>query len=70
MTFDRDQRFNGCSRWAPGGEEGEVIIGDATTDQQTARPQTIICTVELLGFEIGQFEITPIAPAQWRTVFF
>src|SRR5437016_9297266 len=36
MAFDRDQRFNGRSRWAPGGEEGEVIIGDATTDQQTA----------------------------------
>src|SRR5437899_10508474 len=33
MAFDRDQRFNGCSGWAPGGEEGEVIIGDATTDQ-------------------------------------
>ena len=33
MAFDRDQRFKGCSRWAPGGEEGEVIIGDATTDQ-------------------------------------
>jgi hypothetical protein len=33
MAFDRDQRFNGCSRRAPGGEEGEVIIGDATTDQ-------------------------------------
>src|ERR1700737_1517227 len=33
MAFDRDQRFNGCSRWAPGGEKGEVIIGDATTDQ-------------------------------------
>jgi hypothetical protein len=24
MAFDRDQRFNGCSCWAPGGEEGEV----------------------------------------------
>ena len=33
MAFDRDQRFDGCSCWAPGGEEGEVIIGDATTDQ-------------------------------------
>ena len=33
MTFDRDQRFDGCSCWAPGGEEGEVIIGEATTDQ-------------------------------------
>src|SRR6202030_1614424 len=60
MAFDRDQRFNGCSRWAPGGEEGEVTIGDAATDQQTARPQTIICIVELPGIEVGQFEITPI----------
>ena len=33
MAFDRDQRFNGCSRRAPGGEEGEVTVGDATTDQ-------------------------------------
>src|SRR5271165_248123 len=60
MAFDRDQRFNGCSCWAPGGEEGEVIIGDATTDQQTACPQTVICAVELPGIEIGQFEIAPI----------
>ena len=49
MAFDRDQRFNGCSCWAPGGEEGEVIIGDATTDQQTACPQTVIGAVELPG---------------------
>ena len=33
MAFDRDQRFDGRSCRAPGGEEGEVIIGDATTDQ-------------------------------------
>ena len=33
MAFDRDQRFNRCSRRAPGGEEGEIIIGDATADQ-------------------------------------
>jgi hypothetical protein len=32
MAFEHDQRFNGCSRWAPSGE-GEVTIGDATTDQ-------------------------------------
>src|ERR1700682_3650832 len=25
--------FQWLFRWAPGGEEGEVIIGDATTDQ-------------------------------------
>src|SRR6202048_3659100 len=49
MAFDSHQRFDGCSRWTPGAEEGEITIGDMTTDQQTARPQTIISTVELLG---------------------
>ena len=33
MAFDGDQHFDGCSCWAPGGEEGEVIIGDTTADQ-------------------------------------
>ena len=32
MAFDCHQRFDGCSRWAPGGEEGEIAIGDMTTD--------------------------------------
>src|ERR1035437_3945925 len=60
MAFDRHQRFDGCSRWTPGGEEGEIAIGDMTTDQQTAGPQTLICAVEFFDLEIGQFEITPI----------
>src|SRR5258708_952667 len=60
MAFDRHQRFDGCSRWTPGGEEGEIAIGDVTTDQQTARPQSLICAVEFFDLEIGQFEITPI----------
>ena len=33
VAFDSDERFNSCSCWAPSGEEGEVIIGDAATDQ-------------------------------------
>ena len=53
MAFDRHQRFNRCSRRTPGGEEGEIAIGDTTTDQQTAGPQTLICAVELLDLEIG-----------------
>src|SRR5260370_31233645 len=60
MAFDRHQCFDGCSCWTPGGEEGEIAIGDTTTDQQTARPQTLLCAVEFFGLEIGQFEITPI----------
>ena len=39
MTFDRHQRFDGCRRWASGGEEGEIAIGDTTTDQQTSGPE-------------------------------
>ena len=45
MAFDRLQRFDGCSRWTPGREEGEIAIGDTTTDQQTACPKTLICVV-------------------------
>ena len=60
MAFDRGQSFDGCSCWAPGGEEGEVIICDTTTDQQTACPQTVICAVKLRGIEIGKLEIAPI----------
>src|SRR5258705_13770380 len=60
MAFDRHQCFDGCSCWTPGGEEGEIAIGDMTADQQTAGPQTLICAVEFFDLKIGQFEITPI----------
>ena len=60
MAFDGDQRFNRCSGRAPGGEEGEVAVDNMTSDQQAARPQTVICAVELLTLEIGHFEITPV----------
>ena len=60
LTFDCHQRFDGCPRRTPGGEEGEIAIGNMTTDQQTACPQTLIRTVEFFDLEIGQFEITPI----------
>ena len=60
MAFDRDQRFDGRSCRAPGGEEGKIAIGDAATDQQAACPQAVVGAVELPGMEIGQFEIAPI----------
>jgi hypothetical protein len=60
MAFDRHQRFDGCSCWTPSGEEGEIAIGDMTTDQQTACPKTLICAAKFFGIEIGQFEIAPI----------
>src|SRR3979490_575993 len=60
MAFDRHQRFDGCSRWTPGGEEGEIAIGDMTTDQQTARPQNEVAHALGCDNDGGQFEITPI----------
>src|ERR1700732_2138491 len=60
MAFDRHQRFDGCSRWTPGAEEGEITIGDILTDQQTSRPKTMIRAVKSSAPEIGQFDIAPI----------
>ena len=45
VAFDCPQHFDGCSRWTPGREESEIAIGDTTTDQQTACPETVICVV-------------------------
>src|SRR5260370_1888875 len=59
MAFDRDQRFDGCSSRTPGGDESEITIGDAAADQQTARPQTLLCPAEFFGLDICQFAITP-----------
>src|SRR5580658_9956410 len=52
--------FDGCCRWAPSGEEGEVTIGDMTSDQQAAGPKALICAAKFFDLEIGQFEIAPI----------
>src|SRR5580693_7645054 len=60
MAFDCHQRFDGCCRWTPCGEEGEVTIGDMTSDQQAAGPKTLICAAKFFDLEIGQFEIAPI----------
>ena len=49
MAFDRHQRFDGCSRGTPGGEEGEIAIGDTTTDQQTSGPKTVIYAVKFFN---------------------
>jgi len=57
---DRNQRFDGCSSLAPGGEEGKIAIGDRTTDQQAACPPTLIGAGEFFALEIGQCEIAAI----------
>src|SRR6266853_392745 len=40
--------------------EGEITIGDMTTDQQTACPKTLICAAKFFDLEISQLEIAPI----------
>ena len=60
MALDRHQRFDGCYGWTPGGEEGEVTIGDMTPDQQAAGPKALIGAARFFDLEIGQFEIAPI----------
>ena len=64
MTFDTDQCLNRCSRRTPGGEVGEIAIGDIASDQQAARPQTMVFIVELFGFKVGQLEVAPVMQAR------
>jgi hypothetical protein len=38
MTFDADQRLDRRPRRTPGGEVGEITVGDMTPDQQAPCP--------------------------------
>src|SRR5271169_4037764 len=44
----------------PGGEVGEIAVGDITPDQQASCPKDLAVMVRLLAFEIGQFEVAPV----------
>ena len=39
MAFNQDQLFHGRTFRAPGGEEGEITIGNVATNQETSRPR-------------------------------
>jgi hypothetical protein len=39
MAFDPDQSLEGRSDRTPGGEKGELTVGNGAADQQAARPQ-------------------------------
>ena len=60
MTLNPNQRLDRCSGRTPSGEVGEIAIGDMALDEKSARPQAMVFVVELFGFEISQFEITPV----------
>ena len=60
MALDADQPLDRSSCRTPGGEVGEIAIGDMTSDQQSACPQALAFIVELSTREIGQFEVAPV----------
>ena len=61
MAFDGDQRFDGCSRWTPGSEEGEIVNRRPTwTPGRTAVTrcgETIF--KKKVGVTVGRRPITP-----------
>src|SRR6202161_3446823 len=59
-SFHADQSVDRRAVRAPGGEIGAFPIGDAASDQQTARPQARRGGVELFGVKIGQRAIGPV----------
>ena len=63
MSLDSHERLDGCSRRAPSGEAGHLLIGDVATDQQTTRPQSFGSRAELISFEVCQLQAGPIVQA-------
>src|SRR3954454_1100385 len=60
LSFDGDQGLDRRASRAPGAEEGAGAIGEATPDQQAARPDTGSAADILVGVKVGQFEIGPV----------
>ncbi len=63
MPLDANEGFDGRTGRTPGGEEGEVIIGDVVADQQSSGPCAGRAVGVFVGLEIGEFEIGPITEA-------
>src|SRR5271154_5639249 len=59
-SFHTDQSVDRRAMRAPGGEIGAFTIGDAASDQQTARPQARNGGIELFGVKIRQRAIGPV----------
>src|SRR3954452_15524141 len=63
MSLDPDQHLDRRAGGAPGGEEGEISIGDVAADQEAARPKAGPSLVVLTSIEIGQFQVRPVVEA-------
>ena len=57
VAFDLDQGVDAGPCRTPGGEEGQVAIGDVAADQQAASPQARSGLVVFAGVEVGQFAV-------------
>src|SRR5271154_4680951 len=60
MALNADQGLDRSPCRTPGGEVGEIAVGDITPDQQTSCPKDLAVMVRLFAFEIGQFEVAPV----------
>ena len=64
MALDADQCLDRSPCRTPGGEVGEIAVGDITPDQQASCPKDLVVMVGLLAFEIGQFEVAPVVQSR------
>ena len=64
MSFNQDQLFHGRALGAPGGEEGEIAVGNVSADQKTSCPLPGEGIVVFAGVEIGQFDVGPVMQAR------
>ena len=64
MAFNQDQLFHGRALGAPGGEEGEIAVGNVAADQKTSCPLPGEGAVVFAGVEIGQLDVGPVMQAR------
>ena len=64
MAFDQHQLLHWRALGAPGGEEGQIAVGNVAADQETPRPLSSEGAVVFAGLEIGQFEVGPVVQAR------
>src|SRR5829696_7197274 len=55
-----DQHLDWGAGGAPGGEKGQLAIGDSAADQKASGPQTGQALVVFGGVKIGQFQVGPV----------
>src|SRR6476659_4937995 len=64
MALDADQGLDRSPCRTPGGEVGEIAVGDITPDQQASCPKDLVVMVGLFAFEIDQFEVAPVVQSR------